>query len=114
MSVTFYYADWCPHCQATKPAWKKAKKKLGGVKIVEKEESQMTAEDKSNAQGFPTFYITKSDGTPVEPIVGARTDADALAKEIKNKLGGGGARRRTYRRQRKLRHRTLRNYKSFR
>ena len=115
MSVTLYYAVWCPHCKNTKPAWEKAKKKLkkGGVDVKEVEEAQMTDEDKAKTSGFPTFSITKPDGSTAT-IVGERTDSDALVDEINGKLRGGGSRRRrTYRRKGKLRHRTLRNYKAL-
>ena len=112
MSVTFYYADWCPHCKNTKPAWKKAKAGMKGVTMREVEDQQMSADEKAKISGFPTFVVTKNGQE--SQITGERTDGTALLKELKSKLGGGGSRRRrTHRRQRKLRHRTLRNYKAL-
>lgn len=115
MSVTFYYAVWCGHCKVTKPAWDQAKNKLKGVAVKEVEDSQMTGEDKAKVSGFPTFVIESKKGKPIAVISGERTDPAALLREINGKLRRTVSRRgRTHRGQRKLRHRTLRNYKALR
>lgn len=110
-TVVFFYMIGCPHCEVTRPAWNDAKKKMKGkgVDIVEKESKDVTASD--NVSSFPTI-VMKEDGKEVKRIDGSRTDANAIVSELG--VNGGGSRgRRTYRRSRKFRHRTLRNYKAF-
>jgi thiol-disulfide isomerase/thioredoxin len=108
-TVVFFYMIGCPHCEVTRPAWNDAKKKMKGAKIEEKESKDVTASD--NVSSFPTI-VMKEDGKEVKRIDGSRTDADAIVSELGvNGRSSGG--RRTYRRSRKLRHRTLRNYKAF-
>jgi thiol-disulfide isomerase/thioredoxin len=108
-TVVFFYMIGCPHCEVTRPAWNDAKKKMKGVKTEEKESKQVAAGD--NVSSFPTI-VMKKDGKEVKRIDGSRTESSAILSE----LGLGGSRsggRRTYRRSRKLRHRTLRNYKAL-
>lgn len=101
--VVFYYMNGCPHCEATWPAWRALKRSTGAVfKEVE-------SKDAKGVSAFPTFVILKS-GTEVKRVMGAKTDAAALAKE----LGLRGKPRRTRRRTGRLRHRTLRNYVALR
>ena len=111
--VVFFFMTGCPHCQATWPAWEKAKKKLkkGGVDVSETESKEVSPADGVSA--FPTFVL-KVDGKEVKRVEGARTDADALAKELGAKSGGRHSlRRRTHRRRRQFTQRTLRNYKAL-
>ena len=101
----------CPHCEAMRPAWEDAKKKLkkGGVEVEEKESKQVGSDD--GVSSFPTVVVKKG-GQEVKRIEGSRDSG----KQIIGELGleqGGSRRSNTYRRKRKTRHRTLRNYKSF-
>jgi hypothetical protein len=110
--VIFYYMDGCPHCDATKPAWKDAKGKLEkkGMKVEEKESAEAAPD---GVQRFPTFVVWV-DGKEARRFEGARTDSKKLVDEIEGKKKsrrGGTRRRRTRRRQ--FTKRTLRNYKAF-
>lgn len=101
----------CPHCEAMRPAWEDAKKKLkkGGNEVKEKESKEVTPDD--GVQSFPTVVLYEN-GTEEKRIEGSRENG----KEIVTELGlqrGGSRRRRTYRGKRKTRHRTLRNYKAL-
>lgn len=63
-----YYADWCPHCQSVKPAFKEWSKK-GSVQIngktvfvemvEEKEKDKMAGKP---IRGYPTFLLETSGG----------------------------------------------------
>lgn len=108
--VVFFFMTGCPHCQATWPAWEKAKKKLkkGGVDVSETESKEVSPADGVSA--FPTFVL-KVDGKEVKRVEGARTDGEALAKELSG--GRHSLRRRTHRRRRQFTQRTLRNYKAL-
>ena len=111
--VVFFFMTGCPHCEATWPAWEKAKKKLkkGGVDVSETESKEVSPADGVSA--FPTFVV-KMEGKEVKRVEGARTDADKLAKELDVKSGGRRSRRhRTRRSRRQFTQRTLRNYKSL-
>lgn len=108
-TVVFFYMIGCPHCEVTRPAWDDAKKKMKGAKIEERESKDVTAAD--NVSSFPTI-VMKEDGKEVKRIDGSRTQGGEIIKELGlNGSSAGG--RRTYRRSRKFRHRTLRNYKAF-
>lgn len=75
-STTFalYYADWCPHCKDVKPIFedwgaKKGTVQIAGKTVFVKMFEESTIKDKMDdlkIQGFPTFILTKSDGTRVE------------------------------------------------
>lgn len=108
-TVIFFYMIGCPHCEVTRPAWNDAKKKMKGVKVEEKESKQVGSAD--NVSSFPTI-VMKEDGKEVKRIDGSRTESSAILSELglSGRSSGG---RRTYRRSRKLRHRTLRNYKAL-
>ena len=111
--VVFFFMTGCPHCEATWPAWEKAKKTLkkGGVKVSETESKEVSPADGVSA--FPTFVV-KVDDKEVKRVEGAQTDADKLAKELDVKSGGGRSRRhRTRRARRQFTQRTLRNYKAL-
>ena len=105
-TVVFYYMTGCPHCEATWPAWRDLKRSAdASFKEVESAEAK-------GVSAFPTIVVLKK-GHEVQRILGARSDAKALAQELK--LGRKGGRRgRTHRRTRSLRHRTLRNYVALR
>ena len=68
-SFTMYYADWCPHCQTVKPAFKEWSKKgsiqLNGktifLQMVEAEKDADKAAGKP-VKGYPTFLLETSAG----------------------------------------------------
>jgi thiol-disulfide isomerase/thioredoxin len=110
-TVVYFYMIGCPHCEAMRPAWEDAKKKLkkGGMEVNEKESKQVGPMD--GVQSFPTVVAYKA-GEEVKRIEGSRDKGNEIVSELG--LQRGSSRRgRTYRGKRKTRHRTLRNYKSF-
>lgn len=70
---TMYYAEWCPHCKAVKPAfeeWSKngfvtAAGKNVKVRMVEQSEKPEEVSAKG-IKGFPTFLLETADGKKVE------------------------------------------------
>ena len=110
-TVVYFYMIGCPHCEAMRPAWEDAKKKLkkGGVAVAEKESKDVLPTDRVSS--FPTIGLYKA-GQEEKRIEGSRASGGAILSELGLK-GGGSRRRRTYRGKRKTRNRTLRNYKSF-
>lgn len=72
-TFTLYYAEWCPHCKAVKPAfqeWAKngfvmAAGKQVKVRMVEQGEApeEVTAK---GIKGFPTFLLETAEGKTVE------------------------------------------------
>ncbi len=110
-TVVYFYMIGCPHCEAMRPAWEDAKKKLkkGGMEVQEKESKQVGPED--GVSGFPTIGKYEG-GQEVKRIEGSRPSGGAILKELGLK-GGGSRRGRTHRGKRKTRHRTLRNYKAL-
>ncbi len=110
-SVVYFYMIGCPHCEAMRPAWEDAKKKLkkGGMEVKEIESKQVGPMDR--VQSFPTVVAYKN-GQEAGRMEGSRDKGSEIVSELGLK-GGGSRRRRTYRGKRKTRNRTLRNYKSF-
>jgi len=114
--LVLFYMIGCPHCEANKPAWDDAKKKVSGdVKIVEVD-ADATPDDEG-VSGFPTMKYKDASGKETE-ISGQKSSGDEIVEELKTpkkNSRGGRSLRRTHRRgNRKFRHRTLRNYVSFR
>lgn len=110
-SVVYFYMIGCPHCEAMRPAWEDAKKKLkkGGTEVQEKESKQVGPTD--GVSSFPTVVVYKN-GQEEKRIEGSRDKGSQIVSELG--LQRGSSRRgRTYRGKRKTRHRTLRNYKAF-
>ena len=78
-SFTLYYAEWCPHCKAVKPAFSKWAKdgfvSIGGKNItlsmVEPEKEPEKAKGKT-IKGYPTLLLEKTNGETVE-FEGERT-----------------------------------------
>lgn len=72
-TFTLYYADWCPHCQAVKPAFKEFGKNgfvtVAGrnvaVQMVQPEKEPEKVKGKS-IKGYPTFMLETADGKTVE------------------------------------------------
>jgi thiol-disulfide isomerase/thioredoxin len=106
VAVVYFFMVGCPHCEAMRPAWNDAKKKLKNVKVEEKEANQVSMED--GVQSFPTIVVRKN-GKEVKRLEGKRNSGKEIVQELGLRRSRGG----THRRNRKSRHRTLRNYKSF-
>ncbi len=70
---TMYYADWCPHCKAVKPAFEEWSKNgfvtVAGqnikVRMVEQSENPEEIAAKG-IKGFPTFMLETASGKLVE------------------------------------------------
>lgn len=105
-SVVYFYMIGCPHCEAMRPAWDDAKKKMKGVSVKERESREVEMGD--GVQSFPTIVLYK-DGKEVKRLEGSREKGGQILSE----LGLRSLRRHTYRGKRKTRHRTLRNYKAL-
>jgi thiol-disulfide isomerase/thioredoxin len=68
-SFTMYYADWCPHCQSVKPAFKSwsssGSTKVGGktvfLSMVEADANPDKLKGKP-VKGYPTFLLETADG----------------------------------------------------
>jgi thiol-disulfide isomerase/thioredoxin len=81
-SFVMYYAPWCPHCKTVKPAfesWMSSQKLVNAqMKEADKDSADVAA---AGVKGFPTFQLTKEDGSVVE--CGARDAAgwEAFLKE---------------------------------
>lgn len=95
-TFTMYYADWCPHCQSAKPAFKdlaakgyvgegKGRCKIRMVGLEENPEEMKAAGGK--IKGFPTFLLETPGGQTYE-YEGER-NVDGYLKFINDKLGGG-------------------------
>lgn len=107
--LVLFYMDGCPHCEHNQKAWKEAKKKYGG------NTAEIESAEATGVTSFPTMkYI--SEGGQEQSITGARQSGDQILQELKvPTTSTGGRRKRTFRRahsrrNRKLRHRTLRNH----
>ena len=112
--LVLFFMEGCPHCEANKPAWDEAKKKVGkGMATAEIEAS--ATPDAAGVSGFPTMKYVDASGAE-KSISGAKQTGDEIIKELGVQPKKGGSRRRhtgrrlTHRRNRKLRHRTLRNH----
>lgn len=66
-TFTLYYADWCPHCKAVKPAFESwmSKQTMVTAKMYEADKDS-AAVQAAGVKGFPTFQLTKEDGSVVE------------------------------------------------
>jgi thiol-disulfide isomerase/thioredoxin len=90
-TFTMYYAEWCPHCKAVKPAfeeWSKngfvtAAGKNVKVRMVEQSEKPDEVAAKG-IKGFPTFLLETADGKSVE-FQGDRTP-EAFLKFLETQL----------------------------
>lgn len=78
VTIVLFYALWCPHCQAMKPSWDAAAKKLASkrnVQVIEAEYSDLAhvpAKYKKGVQGFPTVRKIKG-GKVIEEYYGDRS-----------------------------------------
>ena len=88
----FVYATWCPHCKSVLPAMKELSEKspidVDGKKVnvvlVESEEKDAIRALPVKIEGFPTFFLKKSDGS-VHEYNGERS-APALLEFVKEAL----------------------------
>lgn len=115
--LVLFYMIGCSHCAANKPAWDEAKKRVDkDTEVLEIEESAVPNDE--GVQGFPTMRYVDKEGKKSE-ISGERSSADEIEEGLEMKKKGGLRRRRSLRRtnrgrNRKLRHRTLRNHIALR
>ena len=72
--VALFYADWCPHCVAFKPDYKKAMSELNGNEhkgktlrfvMVDCDKYKSLAKE-NDVSGFPTVKILNDDGSSEE------------------------------------------------
>mgnify|MGYP006271566817 CR=1 FL=1 len=63
-ALLFVKAEWCPHCQHTKPEMRKAAAILGSVLPVYSVDSDKNADvvRQLNVDGFPTIFFRTADG----------------------------------------------------
>ena len=99
----------CPHCEATWPTWDAVKGKLkkDGTIVEEKESKEVGPTD--GVSSFPTFVIYKN-GHEVKRVEGSERSPSKLLSKLGRR---GPSRRRTHRRTRRFRGRTLRNNIAF-
>lgn len=113
--LVLFFMDGCPHCAANKPAWDSLK---GTVDMPMVEIEASATPESTGIYGFPTMMMIDEKGMKTQ-IEGQKSSGEEIKKELKiSKKKKGGLRRRhtnrkTNRRNRKLRHRTLRNYVSL-
>ena len=111
--LVLFFMDGCPHCEANKPAWEQAKKKMKGSAQVAEIESSATPLS-SGVSGFPTMKYIDATGKETTTS-GQKQSGDEILSELGASKRGGARRRSTHRRRsRKLRHRTLRSYVALR
>lgn len=73
-----YYADWCGHCQRTKPEFAKlgATQTIGGKQVAVEAvnpESNPEAVEGKNIRGYPTIHLYDPKGVLVQEYEGERT-----------------------------------------
>ena len=71
--IILWYANWCPHCRASKPAWDSVQEKYDNkvvngylLEFIEVDCTKETPEveksmDKYKIEGFPTIKLIKDD-----------------------------------------------------
>jgi hypothetical protein len=111
--LVLFYMIGCPHCEANKPAWDEAKKRVPNEVEVLEVEASATPDDEG-VDGFPTMKYKDASGKETVTS-GEKKSGAEIESELKLPKAGGLRRRRSLRRthrrrDRKLRHRTLRNY----
>jgi thiol-disulfide isomerase/thioredoxin len=108
--MVLFYMIGCPHCQRNQPAWEEAKKKMKGKMKVAEIEANETPEE-TGVSSFPTMMVIKKDGKK-KMIAGAQENGGAILRGLglSTKPRRNTLRRLASRRNRKLRHSTLRNH----
>ena len=81
-TFTLYYADWCPHCKTVKPAFESwmSKQTLVTAKMYEADKDSVAVQA-AGVKGFPTFQLTKGDGSVVECNARDPSGWEAFLKE---------------------------------
>jgi thiol-disulfide isomerase/thioredoxin len=81
-TLTLYYADWCPHCKTVKPAFESwmSKQTMVTAKMYEADKDS-AAVQAAGVKGFPTFQLTKEDGSVVETSARDPAGWEAFLKE---------------------------------
>lgn len=112
--LVLFFKEGCPFCEQNKPAWEALKPQVDPSVTILEIDDEATPES-ARVSGFPTMKYLE-EGKDEKSEEGAQPSADEIAKKLKvptkKKLGGRRRhtrRRLSHRRQRKLRHRTLRN-----
>ena len=59
--LVLFFMNGCPHCEANKPAWEQAKKKIKGGATVAEIEAEATP-DSAGVSGFPTMKYVDATG----------------------------------------------------
>ena len=77
ISLTLYWAEWCPHCHEIMPEWNKLKYKGVKIEAIEEQDSNFKVD------GYPTIIFRN--GNMMEKYIGERT-AKAIKNFLKNKL----------------------------
>lgn len=98
--VIFFYWNECGHCEAMMEPWKNIASKMSDVKMVKMESRYIP--DSAGINGFPTFWVIKSDTAQPHTISGQMEESQ-LMSEIQRGLGrtrGGRRTRRLTRRRR--------------
>jgi hypothetical protein len=116
-TLVLFFMAGCPHCEANKPAWDDACRRMKGKAKIEEHEANDPETASEGVTSFPTMKLKEGDKEAV--LEGKQSSGkeivDKLEGELKAKKKGGSRRKRTHRRlRRKLLHRTLRNYVSLR
>ena len=86
-----FFAPWCGHCKALKPAWKKATKALKGkVKLVVVDATAESAlAQQYQVQGYPSIKLFGKNKRKPSAYEGGR-DADSLIKNLAQPFPEGG------------------------
>ena len=81
-TFALYYADWCPHCKTVKPAFESwmSKQTIVTAKMYEADKDS-AAVKAAGVKGFPTFQLTKGDGSVVECSARDPAGWEAFLKE---------------------------------
>lgn len=88
-TFVLYYADWCGHCQITKPEWIKFADTAQFIHVAAVDSdaqenllAKMNKNGKIKFKGFPTI-IMYCDGKPIEEFNDKRTAAILLKSAMK-------------------------------
>lgn len=98
--VIFFYWNECGHCEAMMEPWKNITSQMSDVRMV-KMESRYIPES-LGINGFPTFWVIKSDSEEPYVISGQMEEAQLMSeiqKGLGRKRGGRRSRRLTRRRR---------------
>lgn len=86
-TVTYYFMEGCPHCEAMKPEWEKFKRMAvntgGAIRAVDVSADQNIAKARPKVSGFPTIHIEFNG--KVEEYNGKR-EADAIMAAAKKMM----------------------------